>query len=81
MINECSGLGVYILSTDVGVASDLINDDNGKIYDRNSGSLAESIKSLNLKNIRNFSKSHLESEDFNNLTFEKFYWKIINEIN
>ena len=81
MINECSGLGVYILSTDVGVAYDLINDDNGKIYDRNSGSLAESIKSLNIKNIRNFSKSHLESDDFNNLTFEKFYWKIINEIN
>tara|TARA_B100000886_G_scaffold310168_1_gene244788 strand:- start:768 stop:1997 length:1230 start_codon:yes stop_codon:yes gene_type:complete len=80
MINECSGLGVYILSTDVGVASDLITDENGKLYDRNSESLVESIKSLNHKNIRNFSRGHLKSEDLNNLTFEKFYEEIINEI-
>ena len=80
MINECSGLGVYILSTDVGVASDLINNDNGKIYDRNSESLIESIKSLNINNIRNFSKCHLNSEDLYHLTFEKFYEEIINEI-
>ena len=80
MINECSGLGVYILSTDVGVAADLINNDNGKIYDRNSESLIESIKSLNINNIRNFSKCHLNSEDLYHLTFEKFYEEIINEI-
>jgi hypothetical protein len=80
MINECIGLGLYVLSTKVGVASDLILSKNGVIYDRNTKSLIEALKNLNLDRIREFAREHLNSEDLYDLSFEKFYKEIINNI-
>ena len=80
MINECTGLGLFVLSTKVGVASDLILGKNGVIYDRNTKSLIEALKNLNLDRIREFAREHLNSEDLYDLSFEKFYKEIINNI-
>ena len=77
MINECIGLGLHVLSTNVGVASDLINDDNGKIYSNRSQNLMYSILGLNLIKIRNYSKDHIKSKKIHDLSFEKFYNQIL----
>ena len=77
MINESIGLGLHVLSTNVGVASDLINDDNGKIYSNRSQNLMDSILGLNLIKIRNYSKDHIKSKKIHDLSFEKFYNQIL----
>lgn len=79
MINECIGLGLHVLSTNVGVASDLINDDNGKIYSNNSQDLMDTILGLNIVQIRNYSKDFIKSKKINDLSFEKFYNQIIKQ--
>ena len=45
MLNEANELGLYLLSTEVGVAKDLIRN-NGIIFNKDSNSLVETLTNL-----------------------------------
>jgi glycosyltransferase involved in cell wall biosynthesis len=76
MLNEASELGLYLLSTDVGVAKDLIRN-NGMIFNKDSNSLVEKLINLRKNQVKNLVNSNYKSKASNDLMFEEFYKKVI----
>ena len=76
MLNEANELGLYLLSTEVGVAKDLIRN-NGIIFNKNSNSLVETLINLRKNQVKNLVNYNFESKVSNNLMFEEFYKKVI----
>ena len=76
MLNEANELGLYLLSTEVGVAKDLIRN-NGMIFNKDSNSLVETLINLRKNQVKNLVNYNYESKVSNNLMFEEFYKKVI----
>ena len=76
MLNEANELGLYLLSTEVGVAKDLIRN-NGMIFNKDSNSLVETLINLRKNQVKNLVNYNFESKVSNNLMFEEFYKKLI----
>ena len=76
MLNEANELGLYLLSTEVGVAKDLIRN-NGIIFNKDSNSLVETLTNLRKNQVKNLVNYNFESKVSNNLMFEEFYKKVI----
>ena len=76
MLNEANELGLYLLSTEVGVAKDLIRN-NGMIFNKDSNSLVETLTNLRKNQVKNLVNYNFESKVSNNLMFEEFYKKVI----
>lgn len=81
MINEACGIGLYVISSKVGVASDLINGENGQIYNQNTEELIEILDKLKLKTVREYANNFINSDHKYRLSFENFYEKIIHQQN
>ena len=76
MLNEANELGLYLLSTDVGVAKDLIRN-NGMIFNKDHNSLVEKLINLRKNQVKNLVNSNYKSKASNDLMFEEFYKKVI----
>ena len=81
MINEACGIGLYVISSKVGVATDLINGRNGQVYNQKKEELIEILNTLKIKTVREYANDFINSDHNYRLSFENFYENIIHQKN